>query len=95
MEVLSISSRSPRTGVFVSGAQVQNGAGPLHTIKTNKFRAPFLENYRDFCCLNFRKVLSLLYIPLVLRMGLIWLRKCRYWFRQMIAHDYPIEQSNG
>ena len=28
-------------------------------------------------------------------MGLIWLRKCRYWYRQMIAHDYPIEQSNG
>ena len=23
----------------------------------------FLENYRDFCCLTFGKVLSLLYIP--------------------------------
>jgi hypothetical protein len=28
-------------------------------------------------------------------MELIWLRKCRYWYWQMIAHDYPIEQSNG
>jgi hypothetical protein len=23
----------------------------------------FLENYRDFCCLNFKNVLSLLYTP--------------------------------
>ena len=23
----------------------------------------FLENHRDFCCLNFKKVLSLLYTP--------------------------------
>ena len=23
----------------------------------------FLENYRDFCCLNFKRVLSLLYVP--------------------------------
>jgi len=23
----------------------------------------FLKNYRDFCCLNFKRVLSLLYVP--------------------------------
>ena len=34
----------------------------------------FLENYRNFCCLNFENVLSLLYTPSRLRMGLIWLR---------------------
>ena len=35
----------------------------------------FLENYRDFCCLNFKKVLSLLYTPSRTAYGLIWLRK--------------------
>ena len=53
-----------------------------------------LENYRDICCLNFEKVLSLLYTHPGLRMALISLRKASV-FWQMIAHDYPIEQSNG
>ena len=47
----------------------------------------FLENHRDFCCLSFKKVLSLLYTPSR--------TACRYWYRQMIAHDCPIEQSTG
>jgi len=35
----------------------------------------FLENYRDFCCLNLKKVLSLLYTTLRIACRLIWLRK--------------------
>ena len=30
----------------------------------------FLENHRDFCCLSFKKVLSLLYTHPVLRVGI-------------------------
>jgi hypothetical protein len=53
----------------------------------------FLENYHDFCCLNFKEVLSSLYVPFGTAYGTDLVEK--YWYRQMIARDYPIEHSNG
>jgi hypothetical protein len=54
------------------------------------------ENYRDFCCLNFKKVLSLLYVPSRTAYGADLVEKSvGIGIEQMIAHDYPIEQSNG
>ncbi len=46
------------TGNFVIGS-----ARKIIASNSKRGTACFLENYRDFCCRNFKKVLSLLYIP--------------------------------
>jgi hypothetical protein len=44
---------------LLSALKLRHQFGP----EDHRIHEGFLENYRDFCCLNFKKVLNLLYNP--------------------------------